>query len=166
MTYYTIYKDVFNIILLGIFFDDQQAIFEDGISGKYFLSVKFLCFFVTLAFYIWLYKRAVDSTLFKIRIQGFLSAILNLVYFLLFALRVTFLFNSAFSLKEVSLDQEVKPVKIYFYKKSLLLHLEVFMGYMKDTRQVKNQLLNLLSQKHLMQVQLIFLVYPPILHKC
>lgn len=52
MTYYTIYKDVFNIILLGIFFDDQQAIFEDGISGKYFLSVKFLCFFVALAFYI------------------------------------------------------------------------------------------------------------------
>lgn len=121
---------------------------------------------MALAFYIWLYKRAVDSTLFKIRIQGFLSAILNLVYFLLFALGVTFLFNSAFSLKEVSLDQEVKPVKIYFYKKSPLLHLEVFMGYMKDTRQVKNQLLNLLSQKHLMQVQLIFLVYPPILHKC
>ena len=37
--------------------------------------------------------------------------------FIPFALCVTFLFNSAFSLKEISLDQEVKPVKNLFLQK-------------------------------------------------
>lgn len=113
MTYYTIYKDVFNIILLGIFFDDQKAILEDGLSGKYFLSVKFLCFFLALALCIWIYKRIVDS----IKKTPKIGFILNTACFALFALCMTFLFNSAFSLKEVSLDQEVKPVKNLFLQK-------------------------------------------------
>lgn len=113
MTYYTIYKDVFNIILLGIFFDDQKAILEDGLSGKYFLSVKFLCFFLALALCIWIYKRIVDS----IKKTPKIGFIPNTVCFTLFALCMTFLFNSAFSLKEVSLDQEVKPVKNLFLQK-------------------------------------------------
>lgn len=113
MTYYTIYKDVFNIILLGIFFDDQKAILEDGLSGKYFLSVKFLCFFLALALCIWIYKRKVDS----IKKTPKIGFIPNTVCFTLFALCMTFLFNSAFSLKEVSLDQEVKPVKNLFLQK-------------------------------------------------
>lgn len=113
MTYYTIYKDVFNIILLGIFFDDQKAILEDGLSGKYFLSVKFLCFFLALALCIWIYKRIVDS----IKKTPKIGFIPNTVCFAFFALCMTFLFNSAFSLKEVSLDQEVKPVKNLFLQK-------------------------------------------------
>lgn len=113
MTYYTIYKDVFNIILLGIFFDDQRAILEDGLSGKYFLSVKFLCFFVALAFCIWIYKKTIDLVKSTSR-AGLIS---NTSFFAIFALCMTFLFNSAFSLKEVSLDQEIKPVKNLFLQK-------------------------------------------------
>lgn len=113
MTYYTIYKDVFNIILLGIFFDDQRAILEDGLSGKYFLSVKFLCFFLALALCIWVYKKTANLIAIKKRI-GFLT---NLASFTFFALCMTFLFNSAFSLKEVSLDQKIKPVKNLFLQK-------------------------------------------------
>lgn len=117
MTYYTIYKDVFNIILLGIFFDDQRAILEDGISGKYFLSVKFLCFFLALALWIWLYKKWVIPASIKTKFKGFYALLPNLACFCVFALGITFLFNSAFSLKEVSLDQEVKPVKNLFLQK-------------------------------------------------
>lgn len=113
MTYYTIYKDVFNIILLGIFFDDQKAILEDGLSGKYFLSVKFLCFFLALALCIWIYKKIVDS----IKKTPKIGIIPDLASFAIFALCMTFLFNSAFSFKEVSLDQEVKPVKNLFLQK-------------------------------------------------
>ena len=113
MTYYTIYKDVFNIILLGIFFDDQRAILEDGLSGKYFLSVKFLCFFLSLGLCIWLYKKLITPLSFK----KHYPILMSMGSFIPFALCVTFLFNSAFSLKEISLDQEVKPVKNLFLQK-------------------------------------------------
>lgn len=117
MTYYTIYKDVFNIILLGIFFDDQQAILEDGLSGKYFLSVKFLCYFLALALWIWLYKKLVNPITIKRKICNPSLALLNLCSFVLFALGVTFLFNSNLSFKEISPDQEIKPVKNLFLQK-------------------------------------------------
>lgn len=117
MTYYTIYKDVFNIILLGIFFDDQKAILEDGLSGKYFLSVKFLFFFFALGLCIWLYKRFITPLSFKPKLSSKSLLLTTLGSFIPFALCVTFLFNSAFSLKEVSLDQEVQPVKNLFLQK-------------------------------------------------
>lgn len=113
MTYYTIYKDVFNIILLGIFFDDQRAILEDGLSGKYFLSVKFLCFFLALGLCIWIYKKLIAPLSFK---RNF-STLISVGSFVPFALCITFLFNSAFSFKEISLDQEVKPVRNLFLQK-------------------------------------------------
>ena len=115
-TYYTIYKDVFNIVLLGIFFDDQQAILEDGLSGKYFLSVKILCFLVA----IWLCIKIYNLALSKISIPPLLqkkAVIFDLLLFSLFAILMLCFINSSFSLDNKSLDRDLTPPSNIFLQK-------------------------------------------------
>lgn len=114
-TYYTIYQDVFNIILLGIFFDDQKAILEDGLSGRYFLTVKFIAFFISLLCVIWLYKKIsfklqIPHKVKKVRFYGF-------SLFALLIVLLTCFINGGFSLASRSLDQELRPVANLFLRK-------------------------------------------------
>ncbi|MCE3047320.1 LTA synthase family protein [Helicobacter kayseriensis] len=114
-TYYTIYKDVFNIIILGLFFDDQQAIFEDGLSGKYWLSIKFLSFFIALWLCIWIYKKIIKKINFAPNMPKVLlyDGVLVLVY----GIWMLGYMNSSISFYNRSLDQELEPARNAFLRK-------------------------------------------------
>lgn len=112
MLFYIIYDDTFNSNLLGFIFDDKKAIFQTGISGEYFLSIKILCAIMLSFFSIWCYKKSL-SLLQKIPTPPLTFIIISTIC-LLFSF--VFMINASFSLKGKSLDQQITFSRDLFLK--------------------------------------------------
>lgn len=127
IVFYEIFDDVFNAHLLGLFFDDQKAIFHTGVSGQYGLSKYIFTWIILLFVFMYIYTKLFGKIT---REYGYdpLSSIRSrstqkrnyfvpISLFAVFAFMMLVSINSAFSLKGVSLDQVIKPVENEFLRK-------------------------------------------------
>lgn len=127
IVFYEIFDDVFNAHLLGLFFDDQKAIFHTGVSGQYGLSKYIFTWIILLFIFMYIYTKLFGKIT---REYGYdpLSSIRSrsvqkqsyfapISLFVVFAVMMLVSINSAFSLKGVSLDQVIKPVENEFLRK-------------------------------------------------
>lgn len=142
--FYEIFEDVFNSNLLGLLFDDRVAILQTGVNSDYSIMPKVLLWLILSAVFIFFYikfDKNLESSYAKSLFVSLYRArrrslpISGIILFLIFALFMTFSINSAFSLKGVSLDVDIKPVNNAFLRKATPgafrnLYL-VYLGYQK-----------------------------------
>ncbi|WP_170126855.1 LTA synthase family protein [Helicobacter anseris] len=115
MTYYTIYDDVFNFILLGLFFDDTKAIMATGLSGDYFLSVKIVFLIALFVLTKYLYDFGIKKIDEKSQCKNI--KLINWLCVPCLAFLMIFFANSTLSLRATSLDREVRIVQNDFLRK-------------------------------------------------
>ncbi|MCX2716774.1 sulfatase-like hydrolase/transferase [Helicobacter sp. MIT 21-1697] len=145
IAFYEIYSDVFNANLLGLIFDDQQAIFHTGISGHYGITTFLFMYGITTFLFMYAYSKIFTKirreygydplSSIRSRSTSKESLITSAILFVIFALLMMFSINSALSFKGVSLDQVIKPVENTFLRKASPgafrdLYL-VYRGYMR-----------------------------------
>ena len=114
-TYYFIYNDTFNIILLGAVFDDQTAIFQTAFNSDYNVPLKlFLIVLISISLtflYIKLYKK-IENKEFKSNIKINIITGLFLVYF------IPFVTSSTLNLQGGDLNYLVNLPENNFLKKA------------------------------------------------
>ena len=114
-TYYFIYNDTFNIILLGAVFDDQTAIFQTAFNSDYNVPLKlFLIVLISISLtflYIKLYKK-IENKEFKSNIKINIITGLFLVYF------IPFVTSSTLNLQGGDLNYIVTLPENNFLKKA------------------------------------------------
>lgn len=122
--FYQIYGDVFNTNLLGLVFDDREAIFKTALSGQYHLSLKIFIWIACNIVSLWIlrilfsfvdYFYRETNRFHKNKNQ---QSFLKLVFiFSLFGFSALFAINGHLGLKGVSLGKEIKPVENTFLRK-------------------------------------------------
>ena len=114
-TYFFIYNDTFNIILLGAVFDDQTAIFQTAFNSDYNVPLKlFLIVLISISLtflYIKLYKK-IENKEFKSNIKINIITGLFLVYF------IPFVTSSTLNLQGGDLNYIVTLPENNFLKKA------------------------------------------------
>lgn len=114
-TYFFIYNDTFNIILLGAVFDDQTAIFQTAFNSDYNVPLKlFLIVLISISLtflYIKLYKK-IENKEFKSNIKINIITGLFLVYF------IPFVTSSTINLQGGDLNYIVTLPENNFLKKA------------------------------------------------
>lgn len=128
MVFYEIFDDVFNANLLGLFFDDQKAIFHTGISGQYGISFKVIAWIVLAFGFMWIYIKISNSlsrkygddplSSIRSRLSKRDSSLGALVLFCVFVVLMILCINSAFSFRAANLNQVIKPVENNFLRKA------------------------------------------------
>lgn len=125
VVFYEIYDDVFNANLLGLFFDDQRAIFYTGTSGQYHLTSKVITWLVLSFIFMWIYtktfhnvmRRYDEDSLSIMRSSYKESTTLPIVLLIIYAIFMMICINATFGFKAVNLDQISKPVENNFLRK-------------------------------------------------
>lgn len=114
-TYYFIYNDTFNIILLGVVFDDQTAIFQTAFNSDYNVHLKlFILALFSIIFtflYVKLYKKIEDKE-FKSNLK------INVIAGIIFAYMLPFITSSTFNLQGGDLNYLVNLPENNFLKKA------------------------------------------------
>lgn len=114
-TYFFIYNDTFNIILLGAVFDDQTAIFHTAFNSNYNVPLKlFLIALISISFaflYTKLYKK-IENSEFKSNIKINIVTGLLLIYF------IPFVTSSTLNLQGGDLYYLVNLPENNFFKKA------------------------------------------------
>ena len=114
-TYFFIYNDTFNIILLGAVFDDQTAIFQTAFNSDYNVPLKlFLIVLISISLtflYIKLYKK-IENKEFKSNIK------INIITGLLLAYFIPFVTSSTLNLQGGDLNYLVNLPENNFLKKA------------------------------------------------
>lgn len=114
-TYFFIYNDTFNIILLGAMFDDQTAIFQTAFNSDYNVPLKlFLIVLISISLtflYIKLYEK-IENKEFKSNIKINIITGLFLVYF------IPFVTSSTLNLQGGDLNYIVTLPENNFLKKA------------------------------------------------
>ncbi len=105
--YYEIYGDTFNSIILGLIYDDREAIFKTGLSGDYNIIFRSLLVVISTGFFAFMFYKALKR-LAAVRIEGTVPAFVLSAS----ALYCTALLTaSTWDFKGGSLDYLVTPPK-------------------------------------------------------
>lgn len=144
MGFYQIYGDTFNGNLLGLVFDDREAIFKTALGGQYNLTFKILAWIVASVVFVMLIDvifQAIDRVKIAKIINPKTTTLLRffpaITLFLLFGFATLFAINGHFGLQGISLGKEIRPVGNTFLRKISIgafrdLYI-VFLGYYKIT---------------------------------
>ena len=130
MGFYQIYGDTFNANLLGLIFDDREAIFKTAMSGDYNLSLKIFAWIaisVVLVVAINAIFRKIDLAKFanqttnpanlkSAKFTRFAPNISAIALFLIFGFATLFAINGHFGLQGISLGKEIRPVSNTFLR--------------------------------------------------
>lgn len=103
--FYQIYGDVFNANLLGLIFDDREAILNTAINGDFGILNKILLWGFISIIFILLFRFCFK----KIR-KLYVSKQVNTMIFICFALSCLFAINGRIGLSGISLGQQIIPV--------------------------------------------------------
>lgn len=114
-TYYSIFNDTFNIILLGVVYDDQSAIFHTAVNSEYNtipkIALSFIIAAVSVFIYYKIYKK-IESTSKNLSKRNTIIFGVVLVYFMLVIM------SSTLSLKGGDLNYLVRLPENNFLKKA------------------------------------------------
>lgn len=113
--YYEIYGDTFNSIILGLIYDDREAIFKTGMSGDYNILFRSLIVIFCTSFFTFIFYKIIKK-LERVKINGTLTAFLIGVFSLY---SIALLTASTWDFKGGSLDYLVTPPKNAFLRKAV-----------------------------------------------
>ena len=114
-TYYSIFNDTFNIILLGVIYDDQSAIFHTAVNSDYNALPKILASIILTAIAVFIYNKIykkIENINKTISIKQAVPLGLLLIYILILTT------SSTFNLKGGDLSYIVKLPENAFLKKA------------------------------------------------
>ncbi|MBQ3033780.1 MAG: hypothetical protein IJD28_05335, partial [Deferribacterales bacterium] len=112
--YFNIYGDTFNTVILGLIYDDRQAIFQTGVSGDYNILLRiFLTILST-----WLFSYIFYVGLKKISQFKFKKVASALISSVIVCYVTALLMASTLNLKGGSLDYLITPAKNPFLMKA------------------------------------------------
>lgn len=110
--FYQIYGDVFNANLLGIIFDDREAILNTAINGDFGILHKIIIWIFISIIFILIFRFCFK----KIRVL-YVSKALNFALFIVFGFSCLFAINGHIGLSGISLGQRIIPVSAPLLRK-------------------------------------------------
>lgn len=118
MGFYNVFNSAFDNNLLGLFNDDQIAIFKVLVSGEYYLIAKIIALVVSTFICFYIYKKIVALVEAIVSAKIFISfhRSFSCGFFLVFLGLSMVLTTSQFHYLSVSLDQRVRPAKDHFLR--------------------------------------------------
>lgn len=135
-TYYSIFNDTFNIILLGVIYDDQSAIFHTAVNSGYNTVPKIALSFIITAISVFIYYKIykkVESTSKNLSKRNTIIFGVVLVYFMLVVM------SSTLSIKGGDLNYLVKLPENNFLKKAAPGALHDLDRVVKAYKQIKGE---------------------------
>lgn len=116
IAFYEIYQDVFNATLLGLIFDDKQAMFETALNGGFNFTYKVIIWLLLSTVFYFVFSK-IFSLISKVKNYESKKTAKNSIVFAVFFLACLFAINGQIGLKGISLGKELIPVENDFLRK-------------------------------------------------